>query len=149
MQAVPRVRRFVRHFEFKPAPVPAQGHAGRRWAPGAVGTMFPQPRVSVAGEAAPVRLDDVLGAGFAVLGPSVSAATVWTGPPAVLIRVLPPGFRRRGRVRCTGGRRRGRRLTAWFAKHRAEVAVLRPDRFVYAAALDAPLDELTARKVRR
>lgn len=139
VQTVPRVRRFVRHFEFKPAPVLRKGMLAGGTRGGAVGTMFPQPRVSVAGEAATVRLDDVLGSGFAVLGPSVSAATVWTGPPAVLIRVLP-----KGSVAAAGS---GVRevvdvdgvLTAWFAKHRAEVAVLRPDRFVYAAALDAPL----------
>ncbi len=138
-QAVPRVRRFVRHFEFKPAPVLRKGVLAGGTRRGAVGTMFPQPTVAVAGEPAPVRLDDVLGAGFAVLGPSVTAATAWTGPPATLIRVLPQGAVAteadgvREVVDVEGV------LTAWFARHGAEVAVLRPDRFVYAATLAAPV----------
>ncbi|MEV0136038.1 bifunctional 3-(3-hydroxy-phenyl)propionate/3-hydroxycinnamic acid hydroxylase [Dactylosporangium sp. NPDC050688] len=142
VQAVPRVRRFVRHFEFKPAPVMRKGVLAGGVRRGAVGTMFPQPKVATAGDAPPGRLDDVLGAGFAVLGPAVTTATAtaWTGPPATFLRVLPPG----SRVGTDSGPGvvevvdvEGI-LTAWFARHRAEVAVLRPDRFVYATALDEP-----------
>ncbi|WP_367128577.1 bifunctional 3-(3-hydroxy-phenyl)propionate/3-hydroxycinnamic acid hydroxylase [Saccharothrix sp. HUAS TT1] len=116
VQTVPRVRAAVRHFEFKPLPALPDGRA-----------MFPQPEVVVGGERR--LLDDVLGADFAVLGPGVDAATArdWQGPPARFLRVVREGDPRADDdlVDVTGT------LTAWFARHRTDVVVLRPDRFVH------------------
>lgn len=136
IQLVPRVRRFVRHFEFKPLPVHRRGgHVGSRPA----GTMFPQPRVAIAGATEPVPLDDVLGGGFALIGPQVSPADAadprWHGLPVRFVRVCPTGT---APTAADGDYREVAdvegRLAAWFARHRASVAVLRPDRFVYGTA---------------
>ncbi|GAA1296793.1 bifunctional 3-(3-hydroxy-phenyl)propionate/3-hydroxycinnamic acid hydroxylase [Saccharothrix xinjiangensis] len=128
VQLVPRVRRAVRRFEFKPRPA----LPGCR---GAVGAMFPQPEVVVDG----VRrlLDDVLGAEFAVIGPAVDlgTATGWRGPAARFVRVVPPGGATGGgisEVLDADGV-----LTAWFARHGTGVVVLRPDRFVHATEVAA------------
>ncbi|MGI5176326.1 bifunctional 3-(3-hydroxy-phenyl)propionate/3-hydroxycinnamic acid hydroxylase [Dactylosporangium sp. CA-152071] len=155
VQAVPRVRRLIRHFEFKPAPILDKGALAGGTRRGPIGTMFPQPLVLPAGATAPVRLDDVLGTGFAVIGPSVTATTRRPGPPATLIRVLPPGTTPAAAEAPAASDSPAAAegpataedaltvvdvdgvLTAWFAKHRAEVAVLRPDRFVYATTLTA------------
>ncbi|MFE9750540.1 bifunctional 3-(3-hydroxy-phenyl)propionate/3-hydroxycinnamic acid hydroxylase [Saccharothrix saharensis] len=117
VQTVPRVRRLVRHFEFKPLPALPDGRV-----------MFPQPEVVVGG----VRrlLDDVLGPDFAVIGPDVDAATArdWSGPRARFLRVVADGARHTedDLVDVTGT------LTAWFTRHRTGAVVLRPDRFVHA-----------------
>ncbi|GIF52165.1 3-(3-hydroxy-phenyl)propionate hydroxylase [Asanoa ferruginea] len=135
IQTIPRVRRFVRHFEFKPLPAVGKGKRP-------VGVMFPQPAVLVAGSPEPRLLDDVLGAGFVVIGPDVDerAATTWSGPPATFVRVLPPGA-------ALGGAAPGGLvdigdpagvLAAWFARHQVGAVVLRPDRFVYATGVTAP-----------
>ncbi|MGM1065437.1 bifunctional 3-(3-hydroxy-phenyl)propionate/3-hydroxycinnamic acid hydroxylase [Saccharothrix sp. Mg75] len=123
VQVVPRVRRAVRHFEFKPRPV-LPGHR----AP--VGTMFPQPDVAVGGTRVP--LDDVLGAEFAVVGPGVDVATAvgWRGPAARFVRVVPPGAPDGGDI--TTVEDVDGVLAAWFAEHGTDVVVLRPDRFVHA-----------------
>ncbi|TQM78426.1 3-(3-hydroxy-phenyl)propionate hydroxylase [Saccharothrix saharensis] len=116
VQTVPRVRRLVRHFEFKPLPALPDGRV-----------MFPQPEVVVGG----VRrlLDDVLGPDFAVIGPDVDTVTArdWSGPRARFLRVVADGAPRTGDdlVDVTGT------LTDWFARHRTGAVVLRPDRFVH------------------
>jgi 3-(3-hydroxy-phenyl)propionate hydroxylase len=104
---------------------------GRR--KGVVGTMFPQP--TVAGR----PLDDLLGPDFAVIGPGVTQHTVdtWQGPRARFLRVVPSvlpagGTPADGVVEEVADDT----LTAWFTRHRARLAVLRPDRFVYATATD-------------
>ncbi|MEV0675008.1 bifunctional 3-(3-hydroxy-phenyl)propionate/3-hydroxycinnamic acid hydroxylase [Actinosynnema sp. NPDC050436] len=123
VQAVPRVRRAIRHFEFKPRPA-LPGHRGT------VGTMFPQPDVAVEGRRVP--LDDVLGAEFAVVGPGVDAVTAltWRGPVARFARVVPAGSGAAGDI--TTVEDVDGTLCAWFAAHGADVVVLRPDRFVHA-----------------
>ncbi|CCH32167.1 bifunctional 3-(3-hydroxy-phenyl)propionate/3-hydroxycinnamic acid hydroxylase [Actinosynnema sp. NPDC047251] len=123
VQTVPRVRRAIRHFEFKPRPA----LPGRR---GPVGSMFPQPDVAVGGTRVP--LDDVLGAEFAVVGPGVDTATAigWRGPVARFVRVVPPGTEAPADI--TTVEDVDGALTAWFAEHGTDVVVLRPDRFVHA-----------------
>ncbi|MFD0201704.1 MULTISPECIES: bifunctional 3-(3-hydroxy-phenyl)propionate/3-hydroxycinnamic acid hydroxylase [Saccharothrix] len=132
VQTVPRVRRFVRHFEFKPLPALRRGvlAGGRRR--GAVGTMFPQPRVTLPGSATPQPLDSVLGVEFTVIGPGVdrATATAWQGPPARFVRVLRTAADDTAEV--TSVVDVDGTLTAWFARHGTDVAVLRPDRFVYS-----------------
>jgi 3-(3-hydroxy-phenyl)propionate hydroxylase len=129
IQTVPRVRRFISHFEFKPLPAHREGlMAGGRRA-GVIGTMFPQPRIGDR------LLDDLLGPDFAVLGPAVDRRTAdtWQGPRARFFRVAPT---------ATGGEHVDEQvdeladasLAAWFDRHDVGVVVLRPDRFVYATA---------------
>ncbi|TCB96858.1 bifunctional 3-(3-hydroxy-phenyl)propionate/3-hydroxycinnamic acid hydroxylase [Micromonospora zingiberis] len=136
-QTVPRVRRFVRRFEFKPLPAYDRGlfAGGRR--DGAVGTMFPQPRVAVPGSATPVLLDEVLGAGFAVLGTAVRAEgpsglpvrTVVVHPAGTEPATLPPAEPDGDRVHVVDV---DGLITAWLYRNRCEAVVLRPDRFVFA-----------------
>ncbi|AEB44873.1 bifunctional 3-(3-hydroxy-phenyl)propionate/3-hydroxycinnamic acid hydroxylase [Micromonospora maris] len=153
VQTVPRVRRFVRRFEFKPLPAYDRGlfAGGRRH--GAVGTMFPQPRVTVAGSTDPVLLDEVLGAGFALLGTAVPAGgSGWPGVPVRTVVVHPAGT---GPAATCAEPDDGQVhvvdvdgvIVAWLRRHRCDAVVLRPDRFVYAlgsAADDAMLPSLAA-----
>ncbi|WP_432991748.1 bifunctional 3-(3-hydroxy-phenyl)propionate/3-hydroxycinnamic acid hydroxylase [Dactylosporangium sp. CA-233914] len=139
VQTLPRVRRFVRHFEFKPAPALAGGVAR-----GPIGTMFPQPKVTTPGSAILRRLDDVLGPAFTVIGPAVDERTVadWAGPAATFVRVLPAGSAGSPpapahdviNVVDAGGA-----LGDWFDRHGVGLAVLRPDRFVHGAGPHAAL----------
>ncbi len=138
IQTVPRVRRFLRHFEFKPLPAHDAGlmATGRRR--GVEGRMFPQPRVLAAGSPSPRPLDDVLGTGFALIGPGVDPQAAddprWQGLPVTFLRVRPAATTLLGAadVGDTEGV-----LTTWFATNKAEVALLRPDRFVFAAGAAA------------
>ena len=69
LDRVPRARKFIRGFEFKPGPSVEAGliFGGRRRRGAAAGGYFPQPRVlTPAGFRA--RLDELLGPGFAVVG---------------------------------------------------------------------------------
>ena len=109
-----------------------RGLPGRRPA----GEAFPQPRV-VAADGARVPLDDVLGEGFALVGFGVDplaglpdgALGLWRRLGATSLRVTGPGWPADpGEVEDESGR-----LAAWFAGHRASVAVVRPDRYVLAA----------------
>ncbi|MFC4852951.1 bifunctional 3-(3-hydroxy-phenyl)propionate/3-hydroxycinnamic acid hydroxylase [Actinophytocola glycyrrhizae] len=126
VQRVPRVRRFISHFEFKPLPAHREGLMAGGRGEGVLGTMFPQP--TIAGR----PLDDLLGPGFAVLGPDVTAGTVksWAGPPATFHRVSPAPTRSDEVAELVD-----ESLAAWFARHRVGMVVLRPDRFVYATSV--------------
>ncbi|HET6659193.1 MAG TPA: bifunctional 3-(3-hydroxy-phenyl)propionate/3-hydroxycinnamic acid hydroxylase [Rubrobacter sp.] len=107
----------------------------------AAGTRFIQPRVSVPGGTAPVRLDEELGDGFAILAMDtdprarleVGMADYWQHLGTRFVRVLPAGrpFPERvpgglGVVRDDSGE-----LSAWFARHRRTAVVVRPDRYVF------------------
>lgn len=133
IQRIDRVRRFIRDFEFKPPPLHSRGFiaGGRRPRGGAQGTYFPQVR-GAAGLS-----DELLGPGFAVVGFEVDPRAV--DPDGLLNRVAP----RFVRVRTgAGAAERGvsevvdasGKLAAWFRRHRAAVAIVRPDRHVFAAA---------------
>ena len=124
IQTIPRIRRFISHFEFKPLPAHREGlMAGRRYK-GVTGTMFPQP--TVAGR----PLDDLLGPDFAVLGPAVTRRTAetWQGPRARFFHVSPAPA-----ATASVDRLADETLAAWFTRHDVGMVVLRPDRFVYAA----------------
>jgi len=141
LMRVPRARRFVQNFEFKPIPVHAKGlmEGGAHGRRGPQGEMFPQPRVRTAG--GEVLLDEVLGQGFAVVGVGREGPIppgIWPDVAGKLgtrfIRVLPPGsVLKPDESPATDVVDLDGRITAWFEKRGAEVALLRPDRFVFSA----------------
>lgn len=134
LQRVPRVRRFVREFEFKPPPRHTGGlyaHSARAW-----GTYFPQ-----AAEPRLGRSDEALGPDFAVLtrGADPRAAL----DPALLgrlgarvVRVAREASPEVDLVDASGAFHR------WLDRHDADVAVVRPDRFVFGAGRAAELPAL-------
>ncbi|WAS93159.1 bifunctional 3-(3-hydroxy-phenyl)propionate/3-hydroxycinnamic acid hydroxylase MhpA [Nannocystis punicea] len=133
IQRIGRVRRFIRDFEFKPPPLHRAGFiaGGRRPRGGAQGTYFPQVR----GEAG--RSDELLGPGFAVVGLEVDPRAVdrdgafLNGLNARFVRVrAAPAASEAGLFEVVDA---SGRLAAWFARHRAAVAIVRPDRHVFAA----------------
>ncbi len=138
---IPRTRRLMRNYEFKPKMIIEQGclAGGRRRAStSAEGSYLPQPRVGLA-SGGPALLDEVLGLRFAVLvlaeaGESVrqSAEALAAELAGVCLRVLPAARAaeaRTGDVVDLEGR-----LAAWFAGHQADAVVVRPDRYVYGAS---------------
>ena len=95
----------------------------------AVGRHIPQPWV-VDEHGARRRLDDVIGQGWAVLHTGVTPAPVnaWSGVPR--FEVTGQGSEPApGRIVDTDGS-----LTDWLRGKRARAVVIRPDKFVYAAA---------------
>lgn len=154
---IPRVRRFIRGFEFKPGPAIARGliSGGRRRSGRAPeGSYFPQPRVRTpAGDR--VLLDELLGPGFAIVGldcdprPLFDAPALASAIGARFVTILSKGTGTSINPEVTvAGEDESGALTAWFRRHRAQVAVVRPDRFVYgvadAAGAAALARELTA-----
>jgi 3-(3-hydroxy-phenyl)propionate hydroxylase len=136
---IPRVQRFIRDFEFKPRPLISRGFMlggsrAHRLAP--EGTYFPQPRVGAPGGEV-VRLDELLGPGFSVLVHPDTRETARRGAEVLAdslgarcLRLIPPraGQAQPGEVVDTEGK-----LDAWFREHRVEIAVLRPDRYLFGA----------------
>lgn len=107
----------------------------------AAGTRFIQPRVSVPGATAQVRLDEALGDGFAILAMDtdprahleLDMADYWQHLGTRFVHVLPAGQPLPERVpdglhfvRDDSGE-----LSAWFARRRRTAVVVRPDRYVY------------------
>ncbi|MDI1445390.1 bifunctional 3-(3-hydroxy-phenyl)propionate/3-hydroxycinnamic acid hydroxylase [Polyangium sp. 6x1] len=145
LDRVGRVRKFIRDMEFKPKPTCDAGmmRGGRRrrgrfdGAPGVSprypeGTYFPQPFVCDA-SGARVRLDDALGAGFAVLGFGLDPREVvrdepfWTELGARCFQVLPAGSEaREGALVDEDGA-----LERWFVRYGAALVIVRPDRYVF------------------
>lgn len=146
---VPRAQRFIRNFEFKPRPLISRGFMlggsrAHRLAP--EGTYFPQPRVGAPGGEV-VRLDELLGPGFAVLVHPDARETARRGAQVLadslgarFLRIIPPraGQAQPGEVVDTEGR-----LDAWFIEHKVEIAVLRPDRYLYGAVRGSHLASLS------
>lgn len=142
IQRIPRVRRFFQRLEFKPRALYQKGlimGGKRRHRKAVEGTLFPQVRV-VASDGSSVMLDDLLGAGFAVISMGLDPREiisqrddVWSRLGTRLVQILPSGASVPASasdvtqiVDTTG------RLEAWFKRHNAQVAVVRPDRFVFA-----------------
>jgi 3-(3-hydroxy-phenyl)propionate hydroxylase len=143
LHRIPRVRRFIRDFEFKPLPAVERGFmtGGKRRSRSAPeGTMFLQPEVvDTAGRR--VLLDELLGQGFAVIGMDID-------PRAATPRGAHQFWDRLGttflQIRRAQGRPQARsdgqleavdvdgKLEAWFTRAGARLAVVRPDRFVFA-----------------
>jgi 3-(3-hydroxy-phenyl)propionate hydroxylase len=149
MDRIPRVHRFIKNFEFKPRPLITHGFMlggsrAHRQAP--EGTYFPQPRVGAPGGGT-VRLDELLGPGFAVLvHPDTgdvfrrAAQSLAESLGARCVRIIPPrsGQAQPGEVVDLEGK-----LDAWFREHRVEIAVLRPDRYLFGAVRGSHLAWLT------
>ena len=143
IQAVPRIRRAIRDMEFKPAAVYARGafiHGGRRGKTDAQGLMLPQYPVTT--PAGSVLSDEVLGDGFALVVSGADAAAVrsgvWDRLGARVVTLLPAGSAPRAdaMVDETG------RIGAWFAARGVQAALVRPDRFVFAAGGVADVPEI-------
>lgn len=95
-----------------------------------VGLLFPQPWVTTQGGAR-VRLDDVLGRGWTLIGSSAACAPADPEGASVLII---------GRdIEDIDGV-----LTDWFATFRCDTVLLRPDRYVFGTSDAAGADALLA-----
>lgn len=119
IQNVPAIRDFIQTMKFKPKPIYPQGlfYSGKQQKGQAQGTYFPQP----------ARLDSQLGKGFAVL--ALNADPITLTHNQALWQQLNTSFINVGKdVADPDGK-----LRAWFAQYNAEVVIVRPDRFVYAA----------------
>jgi 3-(3-hydroxy-phenyl)propionate hydroxylase len=137
---IPRTRRFVRNYEFKPKALVSQGliAGGHRRKGSAEGSYFPQPKVGLAGGKM-VRLDDACGRGFVVFTLAGAEETVRQSAEALArevsglsLRILPAeraSEARTGDIVDISGK-----LAAWFAQYQADAAVIRPDRYVYGAS---------------
>lgn len=117
---------------------------------GVEGTLPPQPTVRRY-DGRPVRLDDVLGTGWAVIGIGTDPRELvdlepWQAVEARFATIFAPGARPQGTI-GDGRRRAGLvdledtrgELTRWLRRHRIRegtVLVLRPDKFVFGAERD-------------
>lgn len=145
---IPRTRRFMRSYEFKPKALVNQGliAGGRRRKGAAEGSYFPQPKVGLV-DGKTVRLDDVCGHGFVVFTLASAEETVRQSAEALAreigglwLRILPAERAqeaRPGDVVDTSGK-----LAAWFAQYQADAAVVRPDHYVYGASRGAAIEQL-------
>jgi 3-(3-hydroxy-phenyl)propionate hydroxylase len=154
---VPALKRYVLEMRFKPMPRYEQGavfHDEPRSQTSPTGTLFIQPRVDTR-EQQNVLLDDVLGAGFAVL--------CWNNNPRALLgdeafaqwKALGSSFiaaRPQTQLLWTGhddpdvvivGDRSGS-LKSWFDVHTESVVFLRPDRCIAAACIAQRSPEISA-----
>jgi 3-(3-hydroxy-phenyl)propionate hydroxylase len=155
LNLLPAAKRWIAEMRYKPAPRFHSGAlveaVGPATAGKPVGQMFPQPRVETR-EASNVLLDDVLGPGFAVLVWGNDPRAVFDEPSkailtrlnARLVSVRPstqlhwepePTEDLRDTTAVTVVGDRNGRLKAWFDHHPVGFVVIRPDRYVAAAAL--------------
>ncbi|AUX39889.1 monooxygenase [Sorangium cellulosum] len=104
------------------------------------GTMIAQPRVLRA-DGQRAMLDDVVGSGFAAIGMGVDPLETldepmrhfWARLGARTLKVLPAGQPpRAGAGSCEEVQDDSGLLARWFAEHRGQIALVRPDRFVAA-----------------
>jgi 3-(3-hydroxy-phenyl)propionate hydroxylase len=154
---VPTLKRYVLEMRFKPMPRYEQGavyHFEPRSESSPTGTLFIQPRVDTRDQQN-VLLDDVLGAGFAVL--------CWSNNPRALLghesfdrwKALGARFvvvRPMTQLQWTGhddpdviivGDRTGA-LKSWFDAHTESVLFLRPDRCIAGACIAQRAAEMSA-----
>ena len=100
------------------------------------GTLFPQPRVTLAGQTG--LMDDVVGIGLRLVigagidaGPALLAAARTVG--ARVIRVVADDATSDD---TTTAHEADGIVTAWFARHGVRAALVRPDHYVYGVAID-------------
>jgi 3-(3-hydroxy-phenyl)propionate hydroxylase len=159
--AVPTLKRYVLEMRFKPMPRYDQGavvHDQPRRPDSPAGTLFIQPRVDTR-TATDLRLDDVIGTGFAVLAwnnnPRIllgeEAFARWKALGASFIAVrpstqlhwTPPGAEDDPAITIVGDRSGA--LKSWFDRHAESVLFLRPDRCIAAACIAQRAAEVSAR----
>ncbi|HEX2077593.1 MAG TPA: bifunctional 3-(3-hydroxy-phenyl)propionate/3-hydroxycinnamic acid hydroxylase [Longimicrobium sp.] len=143
IQLVPRIRRAIRNMEFKPRAVYPRGafiHGGRQGKKDVQGTIFPQYPVGTPGGT--MLSDEVLGGGFAlvVYGGNAAAARheAWERLGARVVTLLPAGAAPREGAMVDGTGKIG----GWFEKHGVQCALVRPDRFVFAAGTVQDVPEI-------
>ena len=146
---IPAVHRYISENRFKPKARFTRGAVAspERDSSGLVGTMLPQPAV-LAADGSIVRLDDVLGPGFALIAvnsdtphPWPPAAQVWSQLGTRFVEVLlDDRSPRRHDGRVTTVADADGTLTRVLDRVRGRVVLVRPDRFV-AAVLPADVDE--------
>lgn len=135
VQRIPAGRDFITHMKFKPKPYYPEGLFEQGKQHKAAGTYFPQPQV-MSSDGRMQRLDDLIGNGFAVISransPQVRDGDFWTRLGTRFLQLDvdiadPSGT-----------------LQRWFEAHKAEVVVVRPDRFVFAAGTHADMQRFEA-----
>ncbi|MEZ5118073.1 MAG: bifunctional 3-(3-hydroxy-phenyl)propionate/3-hydroxycinnamic acid hydroxylase [Candidatus Nanopelagicales bacterium] len=124
----------VKVLDAPPPPLPAGPLVVRPRGTSLPGTLVPQPWVLVDGRR--VRLDAVLGDGYAVLTtrspePSVRAAAARLGAPVVLVTAVPVAAAAVAGIDLSACDEDGV-LLSWLASARATAVVVRPDRVVLA-----------------
>lgn len=161
--AVPTLKRYVLEMRFKPMPRYDHGavvHDQPHRPDSPTGTLFIQPRVDTR-TGTDLLLDDVIGAGFAVLAWNNNprallgeeAFAQWNGLGASFIAIrpltqlhwTPPGQVDDPAVTIVGDRTG--ELKAWFDRHTESVLFLRPDRCIAAACIAQRAAEVSARLV--
>ncbi len=156
MGFVPPVKRYFLEMRFKPMPKYEQGaqvevKEHRKDSP--VGKMFIQPKV-LTEQGQERLLDDVIGAGFAVIawgvdptwGLTEQQVEAWKAMGATFIQAIPAVQMKNEREVVDGVIRVGdvqNRLKDWFGQYPASVAIIRPDRFVGAVAIPQSLGTVT------
>ncbi|MGB8402694.1 MAG: bifunctional 3-(3-hydroxy-phenyl)propionate/3-hydroxycinnamic acid hydroxylase [Mycobacterium sp.] len=155
---VPTLKRYILEMRFKPMPRYEQGavvHLSSPTDTAPAGTLFIQPRVDTRDQQ-DVLLDDVLGAGFAILSWNNDprrllgecAFALWRDLGATFVSARP-----NTQLNWTGhddpevvivGDRTGA-LKAWFDAHPESVLFLRPDRCIAAAGIAQLAPELSAK----
>ncbi len=143
----PAVKNWILQMRFKPMPRYTDGVVvtDERSRTSPVGRMFIQPRVE-AEDGAVVRLDDVLGPWFAVLGYDTDPAEHLGRDHRAFLDSLDTSYIKIVASRSRRARNAARdpdttvvedldgQLRAWFTQHRGRVVILRPDRYVAAVA---------------
>lgn len=155
---VPALKEYITDFRFKPMPRYTEGavvppHDPK--APSPVGVMLPQPRVATRG-ASEVRLDDVIGPGWAVVAWGTDPYALFDQDSRAVLERLGAtfiGVRPMSQLPWTGQDRpevtlvgdSSGALKRWFDSHDMPVVLVRPDRFVAAGCLAQGADETLAR----
>lgn len=142
----PAVRDWFVQMRFKPPPRYSNGAVVAR--PGKpdplspVGRMFIQPVVRMDGTDRP--LDDVIGPGFALLGLGRDPAAYLDDSGRQVVQRLDARILAVDAAAADGATDPGGELRAWADRHRAEVVLLRPDRYVAALGAAAETNTLLA-----
>jgi 3-(3-hydroxy-phenyl)propionate hydroxylase len=144
---LPVVSRFFREMRFKPPATYDAGLLIGANVPGApVGSMLVQPRV-IDADGRSVPLDDVMGAGFALLGIGVPphtldelASEVWARIGAERVHIALDDHLPARSARCAAVADADGLLAEQLARLRGRIVLVRPDRFVVGAF--APNEEV-------
>jgi 3-(3-hydroxy-phenyl)propionate hydroxylase len=156
--ATPGVRRWLTEMRFKPVPDYGNGFAAERpptrppTRVPTIGRSIPQPAVETQ-DGARVRLDDVLGTGFALLGFECDPLAAFGEPELATVDALHARVIKV--VESRAGQRRHREpcvhpgtqvvedvdneLRGWFLARQPRVVLVRPDRYIAAAGSAAEL----------